>query len=86
MQIVGNDKLKRRNILRFTEELSIFQVLSPTPGLFRINWALSISPLFGKYTHDNFFFSFAQIGILVKGPVTFVRFLSCTQHLQKESI
>ena len=46
-----NDKLKKRNILHLSEAVGILHVLSTSADLSKINWALSISPLSGKYTH-----------------------------------
>ena len=45
-----NDKLKKRNILQLSEAVGISHVLSTRPDLSKINWALSIFPLSGKYT------------------------------------
>ena len=53
-----NDKLKKRNILQLSEAVGILHVLSTSPNLSKINWALSIFPLSGKIYVINFF-SFA---------------------------
>ena len=45
-----NDKPKKRNILQLLEAVGILHVLSTSPDLSKINWALSIFPLSGKYT------------------------------------
>ena len=45
-----NDKLKKRNILQLSEAVGILHVLSTGPDLSKLNWALSIFPLSGKYT------------------------------------
>ena len=37
-------------ILHLSEAVGILHVLSTSPDLSKINWALSIFPLFGKYT------------------------------------
>ena len=43
-----NDKLKKQNILQLREEVGILHVLSTSPDVSKINWALSIFPLSGK--------------------------------------
>ena len=53
-----NDKLKKHNILQLSEAVGILHVLSTSPDLSKINWALSIFPLSGKIYVINFF-SFA---------------------------
>ena len=51
-----NDKLKKRNILQLSEAVGILHVLSTSPDLSRMNWALFLS--FRKIYIINFF-SFA---------------------------
>ena len=52
-----NDKLKKRNILQLSEAVGILHVLSTSPDLCKINWALSVFPLSGKIYTINFFSS-----------------------------
>ena len=49
-----NDKMKKCNILHLSEAVGILRVLSISADLSKINWALSIFPLSGKYTSLNF--------------------------------
>ena len=49
-----NDKLKKRNILQLREAVGILHVLSTSPDLSKINWALSIFSLSGKIYVINF--------------------------------
>ena len=49
-----NDKMKKRNILHLSEAVGILRVLSISADLAKINWALSIFPLSGKYMSLNF--------------------------------
>ena len=49
-----NDKLKKCNILQLSEAVGILHVLSTSPDLSKINWALSIFPLAGTIYVINF--------------------------------
>ena len=55
-----NDKKKKHNILQLSEAVGILHVLSTSPDLSKINWALSIFSLSGKIYVINFF-SFAKL-------------------------
>ena len=50
MRSFVNDKLKKRNILQLSEAVGILHVLSTSPDLSKLNWALSISLFLEKYT------------------------------------
>ena len=54
----NNDKLKKHSILQLIEAVGILHVLSTSPDLSEINWALLIFPLSGKI-HVIIIFSFA---------------------------
>ena len=53
--ISQNYKLKKRNILQLSEAVGILHVLSTSPDLSKLNWALSIFPLSRKIYFINFF-------------------------------
>ena len=79
--------MKKRNILQLSEAVGILHVLSASPDLSKINWALSIFPLSGKIYVINFshLHKLAEICIFIKGPVNFKMLSSCTQHPQRKN-